>query len=102
MCLFLCVIEKAVESAENVNKEDFKMKVKALDTYKKLNVRDNELGRIPEVGEEFEVTEERFKILNGDNKYKEIFVEEVKEIIEIDKKEMKDKKTVLKTPKTGK
>lgn len=58
------------------------MKVKATDKYEKLNVIDGELGRKPKKGEVFEVTEERFEILNGKNKYKEIFVEEVIEEIE--------------------
>lgn len=53
------------------------MKVKALDTYKKLNVIDKELQRIPEDGEVFEVTEERAKVLLGDNAYKVAFVKKV-------------------------
>ena len=56
------------------------MLVRATDKYEKLNLRDNELGRKPKKGEEFEVTEERFKVLTETNKYKEVFVERVEEI----------------------
>ncbi len=55
------------------------MKVKATNQYKKLNVEDKELKRIPKEGEVFEVTEERFKVLSGDNKYKAVFIKAVKE-----------------------
>ena len=55
------------------------MKVKATNKYKELNLIDNELGRMPEVGEEFEVSEERFKVLTETNKFNEVFVEKVDE-----------------------
>ena len=55
------------------------MKVKALDTYKRLNIRDAELDKIPEAGEIFEITKERFKVLTIDNMYNEVFVEKVEE-----------------------
>lgn len=54
------------------------IKVKATDMYKKLNLYDNELGRIPEEGEEWEVTEERYKVLTETNKYNAVFVTKVK------------------------
>lgn len=55
------------------------MKVKATNKYKELNLIDNELGRMPEAGEEFEVSEERFKVLTETNKFNEVFVEKVDE-----------------------
>jgi len=57
-----------------------KYKVRALPKYKELNVDDKNLQRIPEPGEEFEVTKERLDVLLGDNGYKEVFVEVVEEI----------------------
>lgn len=74
------------------------MKVKATEEYKKRKVIDNELKRIPEPGEIFEVSEERFKVLNGKNNYKAVFVEE----IETAKKELKVEKAVKKTTKKSK
>ena len=75
------------------------MKVKALDTYQKLGLQDNELKRIPVCGEEFEVTKERYNVLNGNNPYKEVFVEEVKEEIETATKKVKTEKAVKRTTK---
>lgn len=63
------------------------MLVKATNKYKELNIKDNILNRIPEAGEEFEVTEERFKVLTETNQYNVVFVEKVEE------KEMEDKNT---------
>ena len=54
------------------------MKVKATEMYNKLNVKDKELGRIPEVGEEFEISEERYEVLTKTNKFKVAFVSKVK------------------------
>lgn len=65
------------------------MKVKATNKYKELNIQDNELGRIPEAGEEWEVTEERYKVLTETNKFNTVFVEKVKD----------KKKTINKTVK---
>ncbi len=53
------------------------MLVKATNKYKELNVKDKILDKIPEAGEEFEVTEERFKELTETNQYNTIFVEAV-------------------------
>ncbi len=58
------------------------MLVKATNKYKELNLKDNELGRIPEKGEQFEVTEERYKVLTQTNKFNTAFVEKVKEVKE--------------------
>lgn len=54
------------------------MLVKATDKYEKLNLKDNELNRIPKKGEEFEVSEERFKVLTKTNRFNVKFVEKVK------------------------
>ena len=75
------------------------MKVRALDTYKRLSVQDNELGRIPNKGEEFEITKERYKVLTGNNPYHEVFVEEVNEIVETATKKVKTEKAVKKNVK---
>lgn len=53
------------------------MLVKATNKYKELNIADKELNKIPEEGEEFEVTEERYKVLTKTNQYKVVFVEKV-------------------------
>ena len=50
------------------------MKVRATNKYKEKGLRDKLLKRIPEEGEIFEVTVERFDILNGNNKHKTVFV----------------------------
>ena len=70
------------------------MIVKALDTYKKFNIKDIELGKIPEPGEKFEVTKERFEVLTSTNKYNKIFVEEVKDVIETATKKIKVEKAI--------
>lgn len=54
------------------------MLVKATDKYEKLNIQDNELGRIPKPGEEWEITEERYRVLTKTNKYNTVFVEKVR------------------------
>lgn len=56
------------------------MLVKATNKYEELNLKDNELGRIPKEGEQFEVTEERHKVLTQTNKYNAVFVERVEEV----------------------
>lgn len=72
------------------------MKVKATAEYEKMNLEDAELKRILKKGEIFEVSKERFEILNGKNKYNKVFVEKVIEIEETedilsDKKSKKSK-----------
>ena len=76
------------------------MKVKATDKYQKLNVQDNELKKIPAEGEEFEITEERYRVLTGQNKFNEVFVEKVEEkpVIETAVKKSK-KETATKNKK---
>ena len=78
------------------------MKVKATEMYKKLNVQDKELGRIPEVGEEFEVSKERYEVLTKTNPNKVVFVEKVEEVIETATKKVKTEKAVKKTTKKAK
>ena len=77
------------------------MKVIATDKYEKLNIKDNELGRIPKQGEEFEVSEERFKVLTQTNKFNAVFVEKVEEV-ETAVKKVKTEKAVKKTTKKSK
>lgn len=74
------------------------MKVRATDKYEKLNIKDNELGRIPKQGEEFEISEERFKVLTQTNKFNVVFVEKVEEV-ETAVKKVKTEKAVKKTTK---
>lgn len=73
------------------------MKVKATEEFKKNNVFPVELVYIPDAGEIFNVTEERFKKLSGDNPYNAVFVEKVEEdpVKEVIKptKSVKKKKT---------
>lgn len=77
------------------------MLVRATDKYEKLNLKDNELGRMPKKGEEFEVSKERFKVLTKTNKYKTVFVEKV-EMVETAIKEVETETAVKKTRKKTK
>ena len=77
------------------------MLVRATDKYEKLNLKDNELGKIPKKGEEFEVSKERFEVLTKTNKYKEIFVEKAEEV-ETATKEVETETAVKKTRKKTK
>lgn len=77
------------------------MKVRATDKYEKLNIKDNELDRIPKQGEEFEISEERFKVLTQTNKFNIVFVEKVEEV-ETAVKKVKTEKAVKKTTKKAK
>lgn len=78
------------------------MKVKATKMYQEKNVIDGVLGRIPKEGEVFEVDEQRFEVLHGNNGYKVIFVERVEEkpikeaVAPKPKKETAKKKTTKK------
>lgn len=77
------------------------MKVKATGEYQKRNITDGEQGRILQEGEIFEVSEERFNVLNGNNAFGLVFVER----LEDEKKETatpKVKKTVAKKKTTKK
>lgn len=55
------------------------IKVKALDTYEKLNIKDEKLNIVPKKGKVFQVTEDRLKILLGDNRHHIAFVEIVED-----------------------
>lgn len=57
-----------------------KYKVRTLNTYRLLNVKDEELNRIPNEGEEIEVSETRLNKLLGNNKFNLAFVE----VVELD------------------
>lgn len=54
-------------------------KVRALETYKKMNVKDQEQGKVLDEGFVFEVDDQRLEILKGKNSYGVAFVEEIKE-----------------------
>ena len=79
------------------------MKVKATKKYEELQVTDNELGRIPKEGEEFFVTEERYKLLTH-NSFGVAFVEEILEkvepqVVEVEKVETKKVERAVKPVK---
>lgn len=74
------------------------MLVKATKKYEELNIKDNELGRIPKEGEKWKVSEERFEVLTKTNKYNVVFVERVEEL-ETATKEVKKETAVKKTRK---
>ena len=50
------------------------MKVQATDVSKRYKLKIKELGRIANSGEVFEVTRDRFVVLNGANQFKSVFV----------------------------
>ena len=75
------------------------MKVKATGEFKRIGVNPKELNYIPEEGTEFEVSEERFDVLNGNNPYKAIFVNA---IVETAMKEPKTEKAIKKITKKSK
>lgn len=81
--------------------ENKKMLVKATEKYKKLNIKDDELKRVPEIGEKWEVSEERYKILTETNKFNVKFVEKVEEI-ETSSKKIKAETAIKKTRKRSK
>lgn len=79
------------------------MLVKATDRYEKLNIKDLELDKIPKKGEEFEVSEERYRVLTKANEYHEVFVEKVEETEEVETATKKtEKETVIKKTTTRK
>ena len=77
------------------------MLVKATDKYEKLNLKDNELNRIPKAGEQWEISEERYEVLTKTNRFHEVFVEKVEEV-ETATKKVKTEKAVKKTTKKAK
>ena len=73
------------------------MIVTATDEFRKQNKKPKELDYIPKEGEEFEVTEERYRELALNNKYKVAFVEKSKRNKPLDLNLKKStKKTLLK------
>lgn len=68
--------------------------VKATDASATLNVRIQELGRIAFQGEEFDVSESRFKTLSGNNMYHAVFVVLAEQKVE---EEVKTKRSRKKT-----
>lgn len=55
------------------------MKVKATNAYEELKLKAVELDRVPKAGEVFEIKNEKFQFLNGNNSYKKVFVEKTEE-----------------------
>lgn len=80
------------------------MKVKATNKYKELGLQDKELKRIPNEGEVFEVSIERYEYLTKNNPNKMVFVEKLEKIEEVETSIKKDKteKAVKKTAKKAK
>lgn len=93
-----CSLVNYINKTKSTYKEENDMlhKVRALDTYKKLGLKDAVLDRIPEEGEIFEIDDERLEILTSNNPYKTMFVAEL-EKIETAPKESKGKKNSKKT-----
>lgn len=58
------------------------MRVRATSASKDNNIYIKELDAIVDKGFEFDVTEDRFDILHGNNGYNLIFVEKVEDIVE--------------------
>lgn len=71
-------------------------RVNKADNGEPLIIEDSELGRVPVEGEIFEVTEERFNKLIGNNIYGLVFVEEVVEEKKVEKPKRKTTKNVKK------
>ena len=85
------------------------MKVQATDVSKRYKLKIKELGRIANPGEVFEVTRDRFVVLNGANQFKSVFVvrytepekEPEKEILPESKKQPVDPEVEQKPKKRG-
>ena len=73
-----------------------KVKVRALAVYEQQNIQDSTLGRVPYAGEVFEVSEERYKVLSGNNDFHTKFVELVEEAKEEVKQEAEKVETAIK------
>lgn len=73
--------DELLAKGESTYKEetDMEIKVRALDTYEKLNAVDTQLGIVPKAGTEFMVKKERLDTLLGANRWCRPFVEVVKE-----------------------
>ena len=90
-CLLIDYINKTKSNYEE--ERNMKYLVEALDNYKRRNLKDAILNKVPEEGEQFEVSKERLDILLGDNNYNEAFVKVVKEIKETKNTNKKPTKT---------
>ena len=85
------------------------MKVQATDVSKRYKLKIKELGRIANPGEVFEVTRDRFVVLNGANQFKSVFVvrytepekEPEKEILPESKEQPVDQEVEQKPKKHG-
>lgn len=66
--------------------------VKATNQSSVRRIRVKELGRIANTGEQFTVTDERYKILSGNNKYRVAFVTLVKNVEDVVVSKVDDKK----------
>lgn len=85
------------------------MKVQATDVSKRFKLKIKELGRIANPGEVFEVTRDRFVVLNGANQFKSVFVvrytepenEAEKEILPESKEQPVDQEVEQKPKKRG-
>ena len=85
------------------------MKVQATDVSKRYKLKIKELGRIANPGEVFEVTRDRFVVLNGANQFKSVFVvryaepekEPEKEILPESKEQPVDQEVEQKPKKRG-
>ena len=74
------------------------MYVKATDKFDKYGIFPKELGFIPSEGHVFEVTEERFKLLTGNNVYRVAFVEATEKPVKRKKVGKKDNKIAIIIP----
>lgn len=104
-CLLINYIDKIKSKYEEEKR--MKYKVRALDTYKKMNVRDGQLDKVPEAGEEFIVNADRLEVLSGNNSYEVKFVEVVEKIEETEQIEtavrnVEVEKAIKKTTKKAK
>lgn len=84
-----CLLIKYINKIKSKYEEEKRMKykVRALDTYKKMNIRDEQLDKVPDEGEEFIVNADRLEVLSGNNSYGVKFVEVVEKLEEIEKVE---------------
>ena len=69
------------------------MKVQATDVSKRYKLKIKELGRIANPGEVFEVTRDRFVVLNGANQFKSVFaVRYIEPEKEVEKEQLPESK----------
>ena len=104
-CLLINYIDKIKSKYEEEKR--MKYKVRALDTYKRMNVKDKQLDKVPEAGEEFIVNADRLEVLSGNNSYEVKFVEVVEKIEETEQIEtavrnVEVEKAIKKTTKKAK